>query len=59
MNNLRSTKIAVVIPSYRVIRHILGVIATIGPEVSRIFVVDDKYPDNSENFVRTNCRTLA
>jgi dolichol-phosphate mannosyltransferase len=48
--------IAVVIPSYRVTRHILGVIAGIGAEVARIYVVDDKCPDNSGAFVRANCR---
>lgn len=47
--------IAVVIPSYRVTRHILGVIAAIGPEVSRIYVVDDKCPDGSGALVRANC----
>lgn len=47
--------IAVVIPSYRVTRHIIGVIAGIGPEVARIYVVDDKCPDASGAFVRANC----
>ncbi|MGX4643833.1 glycosyltransferase family 2 protein [Massilia sp. SYSU DXS3249] len=47
--------IAVVIPSYRVTRHILGVIAGIGPEVSRIYVVDDKCPDGSGALVRGSC----
>lgn len=48
--------LAVVIPSYRVTRHILAVIAAIGPEVSRIYVVDDKCPDQSGAFVRAECR---
>ena len=47
--------IAVVIPSYKVTRHILGVIAGIGPEVARIYVVDDKCPDQSGAFVRAHC----
>jgi len=47
--------IAVVIPSYRVTRHILGVIAGIGPEVTRIYVVDDKCPDGSGALVREQC----
>ncbi|MES2152310.1 MAG: glycosyltransferase family 2 protein [Pseudomonadota bacterium] len=47
--------IAVVIPSYRVTRHILAVIAGIGSEVSRIYVVDDACPDGSGAFVRANC----
>ncbi|UVW30444.1 glycosyltransferase family 2 protein [Massilia sp. H6] len=47
--------IAVVIPCYKVTRHILGVIEGIGPEVARIYVVDDKCPDASGAFVRANC----
>jgi len=47
--------IAVVIPSYRVTRHILGVIASMGPEVSRIYVVDDKCPDGYGALVRSSC----
>jgi glycosyltransferase involved in cell wall biosynthesis len=47
--------IAVVIPSYKVTRHILGVIAGLGPEVGRVYVVDDKCPDGSGAFVRANC----
>ncbi len=48
--------IAVVIPSYRVKRFILDVIAQIGPEVARIYVVDDCCPDGSGAFVKDNCR---
>jgi glycosyltransferase involved in cell wall biosynthesis len=48
--------IAVVIPSYKVTRHILGVITSIGPEVSRIYVVDDKCPDGSGELVRSQCQ---
>ena len=44
-------RVAVVIPSYRVTKHILSVLAAIGPEVSRIFVVDDCCPDHSGDFV--------
>lgn len=47
--------IAVVIPSYRVTRHVLDVIAGIGPEVSRIYVIDDQCPDGSGALVRTGC----
>jgi dolichol-phosphate mannosyltransferase len=43
--------VAVVIPSYKVTRHIMDVLATIGPECQRIFVVDDACPDNSGKFV--------
>jgi glycosyltransferase involved in cell wall biosynthesis len=52
----QSESIAVVIPSYKVTRHILGVIDGIGPEVERIYVVDDKCPDHSGDFVSANCR---
>ena len=45
-------KIAVVIPSYKVKNHILGVISSIGPEVSRIYVVDDYCPHGSGDFVK-------
>lgn len=48
-------KIAVVIPSYKVRAHILGVIEKIGPEVSRIYIVDDCCPDASGKFVEENC----
>lgn len=57
-NKMTNTKptIAVVIPSYKVRNHILGVINQIGPDVSRIYVVDDCCPDNSGEFVESNCR---
>ncbi|MFN4896761.1 MAG: glycosyltransferase family 2 protein [Pseudomonadota bacterium] len=48
--------IAVVIPCYRVVDHILSVIAGIGPEVSQIIVVDDACPDGSGRFVQERCR---
>ncbi|HJV80881.1 glycosyltransferase family 2 protein [Noviherbaspirillum sp.] len=51
-----TSKIGVVIPSYKVCKHILGVIDKIGPEVSRIYVVDDCCPDGSGEFVKSNCR---
>lgn len=47
--------IAVVIPSFRVTRHILQVLAHIGPEVDRIYVVDDKCPDGSGKLVVSEC----
>ena len=49
-------KIAVVIPCYRVKDHILEVIEGIGPEVSKIYVVDDACPDRSGNFVQKNSK---
>jgi dolichol-phosphate mannosyltransferase len=50
-----SLKISVVIPSFRVTAHILSVVEGIGPEVSRIYVVDDSCPDGSGSFVEQNC----
>ncbi|MGY4493060.1 glycosyltransferase family 2 protein [Pseudomonas sp. TE3610] len=50
-----SDKIAVVIPSYKVKEHILGVIAQIGHEVDTIYVVDDCCPVGSGQFVEENC----
>ena len=48
-------KIAVVIPSYKVRNHLLDVLAKIGPEVSKIYVVDDCCPHGSGDFVTKNC----
>jgi glycosyltransferase involved in cell wall biosynthesis len=48
--------VAVVIPSYKVTRSILGVIDRIGPEVQRIYVVDDCCPDGSGRLVEQRCR---
>ncbi|RMM81408.1 Group 2 family glycosyltransferase [Pseudomonas coronafaciens pv. striafaciens] len=47
--------IAVVIPCYKVKSHILGVISGIGPEVDKIYVVDDCCPDQSRAFVEQEC----
>ncbi len=45
------SNIAVVIPCYRVAKHILDVLSTIGPEVDAVYVVDDKCPENSGKLV--------
>jgi dolichol-phosphate mannosyltransferase len=47
--------VAVVIPSYRVKQHIMKVLDHIGDEVTNIYVVDDKCPDRSGQFVLENC----
>lgn len=52
----KQARLSVVIPSYRVTGHILGVIAQIGPEIERIYVVDDACPDKSGNWVEKNCQ---
>ena len=49
-------KIGVVIPCFKVREHILEVIGRIGPEVSRIYTVDDCCPENSGDFLELNCR---
>ena len=50
-----SVSIAVVIPCFRVRRHILGVIRQIGPEVAAIYVVDDCCPEESGRHVSQEC----
>ena len=47
--------VAVVIPSYRVCDQVLGVVGGIGPEVERIYVVDDCCPNGSGELVRLRC----
>ena len=47
--------IAVVIPAYRVAGHVLEVLAEIGPEVSKIYVVDDACPEGSGALVSAKC----
>ncbi len=46
-------RVGVVIPSYRVTEHILGVLMAMGPEVTYVYVVDDCCPDGSGAFVET------
>ncbi len=52
---INNSLISVVIPCYKVKSHILGVITGIGPEVDKIYVVDDCCPDKSGEFVELNC----
>lgn len=49
-------EIAVIIPTYKARNHILGVINQIGPEVARIYVIDDCCPDASGDFVVSDCK---
>lgn len=44
-------EIAVVVPCYREKAHILDVLSGIGPEVSSIYVIDDKCPDGTGDYV--------
>jgi dolichol-phosphate mannosyltransferase len=47
--------IAVVIPTYRAKATILSVLALIGPEVDKVYVVDDACPEQTGNFVAEHC----
>ncbi|APW36524.1 glycosyl transferase family 2 [Rhodoferax koreense] len=49
-------RIAVVIPSFRVTRHVLGVIESIPARVWRIYVVDDACPEGSGRLVERDSR---
>lgn len=51
-----SPNIGVVIPSYKVRKHVLGVIDAMGAEVTHIYVVDDKCPEASGDYVEAHCR---
>jgi glycosyltransferase involved in cell wall biosynthesis len=46
--------VAVVIPCYKVTRHILDVVAGIGAEAQQIYVIDDACPEGSGKFVEAN-----
>jgi glycosyltransferase involved in cell wall biosynthesis len=48
-------RIVVVVPCYRVRRFVLDVLARIGPECTRIFVVDDACPEQSGDHVAACC----
>lgn len=48
--------IAVIIPCYKVKKHILSVISKIGSEVERIIVVDDLCPEKTGVFVEAECK---
>ncbi|WP_313560408.1 glycosyltransferase family 2 protein [Diaphorobacter nitroreducens] len=49
-------RIAVAIPCYKVIQHVLGVISAIGPEVEAIYAVDDACPDGSGHYIEEHNR---
>lgn len=54
MTQMRASKIAVVIPCYKVRRHILEVVAGIGQEVDIIVAVDDACPQKSGEYLQKN-----
>ncbi|ELY7490311.1 glycosyltransferase family 2 protein [Cronobacter turicensis] len=47
-------RVAVVIPSYKVKKHILNVIGKIGPTVQKIYVIDDCCPEGTGDYVLEN-----
>ena len=49
-------RVAVVIPCFRVTRHILDVLSAIGPEVWRIYIVDDKCTERSGDYIEGNSK---
>jgi glycosyltransferase involved in cell wall biosynthesis len=48
--------VAVVVPCYRETEKIMDVLGHIGPDVARVFVVDDACPDGTGRLVRERCR---
>jgi glycosyltransferase involved in cell wall biosynthesis len=56
MSSAPAARVAVVIPSFRVTRHVLEVIARVPALVERIYVVDDRCPDGSGDLVERDCR---
>lgn len=55
-NDFLESRIAVVIPSYKVTRHIVSVVSQIPEAVWRIYVIDDACPDNSGRLVETQVK---
>ena len=53
---LSAPRIAAVIPCFRVRDHILDVLAAIGPECGRVFVIDDACPEQTGEHVERHCR---
>lgn len=47
--------IAVVIPCYKVIGAIEGVVYSIGPEVGLIYIVDDACPEQTGKYIQNHC----
>jgi glycosyltransferase involved in cell wall biosynthesis len=49
--DVRAMRVAVVIPCYKVTAHVMSVIDSIGPEVHRIYAVDDCCPEGSGDLI--------
>lgn len=56
MSSSVQPRVAVVIPSYKVSRHILDVVGSVGAEVEWIIVVDDACPEGSGTLVASQVR---
>lgn len=54
--SISDAAVAVVIPCYKVRKHVLDVIRRIGPDVSKIYAVDDACPEQSGRFIELECR---
>lgn len=52
----RNSGIAVIIPAFKVSKHILDVLSRLGPEVDKIYVVDDACPEGTGKLVSDKCR---
>ncbi len=52
--NAGEFKVAVVVPCYREKAHILDVLSGIGADISAIYVIDDKCPDATGDYVEAN-----
>lgn len=48
-------KIAVVIPAFKVRKHILDVLQSIPPDISAVYVIDDCCPEKSGDYVELHC----
>jgi len=48
-------RIAVVVPCFKVKRHVVRVLQRMGPEVWRVYVVDDCCPEGSGRYVEEHC----
>lgn len=48
-------RVAVIIPCYKVTKHILDVISLVPKNVARIYAVDDDCPDHSGDFIEKEC----
>jgi len=53
---LAVNKVAVVIPCFKVTKHILGVLKGIKSPVKKIYCVDDACPDGSGKFISKNVK---